>query len=117
LKIFKAQGTGWLAKLTIVNPCYYFKGKSLSSHSAGIFGIAKPLNVALNLEAKAQFFHPDTNQIMCTRTLIITDHIGKHGGKDTITNGSSQGLEGFVLPEIGRSWEKYSFNDYAFYIK
>jgi len=38
-------------------------------------------------------------------------------GKDTITNGSSQGLEGFVLPEIRKSWEKSNSNDYAFYIK
>ena len=54
---------------------------------------------------------------MDTRALIITDHLGKHGGKDTITNGSSQGLEGFVLPEIRKSWEKSNSNDYAFYIK
>jgi|GEM_PF-2816453 hypothetical protein len=40
---------------------------------------------------------------MDTRALIITDHLGKHGGKDTITNGSSYILEGFVLPEIGKS--------------
>ncbi|WP_026808818.1 hypothetical protein [Arenibacter latericius] len=104
-------------EVIMVNPDHYFNGKSLSKYANGIIGIAEYLGVELDSEVKAVFFHPDTNEIMDTRTLIITDHLGKHGGRDTIINGSSRGLNGFILPEIGRSWDKSSFNDYAYYIK
>ncbi|MFV0248692.1 MAG: hypothetical protein ACK5H1_07020 [Tenacibaculum sp.] len=104
-------------EVIIVNPDHYLNGKSLSLHADGMFGIARHIGVELDSEVKAEFFHPNTNELIDSRTLMITAHLGKHAGKDTITNGSSCGLDGFVLPEIGRSWDKSSFNDYAFYIK
>ncbi|MEN8185941.1 MAG: hypothetical protein ABFR05_02295 [Bacteroidota bacterium] len=104
-------------EVVITNPDHYYNGKSLSSHKEGIFGIAKHLGVDLDTEVIAEFYNPDTNELIDKRNLILTAHLGKHGGKDTITNGSSRGLDGYILPEIGRSWDKSSFNDYAFYIK
>jgi len=104
-------------EVIMVNPDHYFNGKSLSSHQNGVIGIANYLGVELDSEVKTEFFHPDTNELIDTRILTITTHLGKHGGKDTITNGSSRGLNGYILPEIGKSWDKSSFNDYAFYIK
>jgi len=104
-------------EVIIVNPDHYYNGKSLAAHQNGILGIAQHLGVDLESEIRAEFYHPDTNELIDERKLIITAHLGKHGGKDTIINGSSRGLDGFVLPEIGRSWDKSSFNDYAFFIK
>ena len=104
-------------EVVITNPDHYYNGKSLSAHKDGIFGIAKHLGIDLDTEIKAEFYHPDTKELIDERVLVLTDHLGKHGGKDTIINGSSRGLDGFVLPEIGRSWDKSSFNDYAFFIK
>lgn len=104
-------------EVVLVNPDHYLNGKSLSSHPDGILGISRHLGVALNSQVKAEFFHPDTNELIDTRELVITDHLGKHAGKDTLTNGSSRGLNGYILPEIGRSWNKASYDDYAYYIK
>ncbi len=104
-------------EVIIVNPDHFLNAKSLSNHPDGILGISRHLGVTLDSEVKADFFHPDTNELIDTRVLIITEYLGKHSGKDTITNGSSRGLNGYILPEIGRSWSKSNSNDYAFYIK
>lgn len=106
-----------LNEVVITNPDHYYNGKSLCAHQNGIFGIAKHLGIDLDSEVRAEFYHPDTNELIYERTLVLTDHLGKHGGKETIINGSSRGLDGYILPEIGRSWDKSSFNDYAFFIK
>lgn len=104
-------------EVIMTNPDHYHNGKSLCSHQNGIIGLAEHLGVELDSEVRAEFYHPDTNEMISERTLVLTTHLGKHGGKDTIINGSSRGLNGFVLPEIGRSWDKSSFNDYAYFIK
>ncbi len=104
-------------EVIIVNPDLFLNAKSLSYHSDGVLGICRHLGVELDSEVKAEFFHPDTNELIESRVLIITEHLGKHSGKDTITNGSSRGLNGYILPEIGKSWNTSSFHDYAFYIK
>lgn len=104
-------------EVIITNPDHYYNGKSLCSHQNGILGLADYLGVELDSEVRAEFYHPDDNKLLDERTLVLTAHLGKHGGKDTIINGSSRGMDGYILPEIGRSWDKSSFNDYAFFIK
>ncbi len=104
-------------EVILVNPDHFLNAKSLSYHPDGILGISRYLGVPLDSEVKAEFFHPDTHELIDTRVLIITEHLGKHSGKDTIINGSSRGLNGYILPEVGKSWNKSSFNDYAFYIQ
>ncbi|PID70309.1 hypothetical protein CSB37_02900 [bacterium DOLZORAL124_38_8] len=104
-------------EMILVNPDHYWNGKSICNHADGIIGIAKAIGVDLDTEVCAKFFHPFTHEKITEKTVVITESLGKHAGKNTATNGSSRSLDGHVMPEIGKSWENGDNDDRAWYVQ
>ncbi len=91
-------------ELILIDKDHYLNGKCLSTHQDGVLGLVKHLGVNLDEESLiGRCYHPDTNEVIKTLTLIPTEYLGRHPGKCCIWNGSSRGFEGKIIPEIGKS--------------
>ncbi len=99
-------------EMILVDPDHYGNGKSLCAHPDGIIGICEYLGVEVDPDDPekqeklvATFYHPDTGEKIDTQDFLPTKYLGKHPGENCIWNGSSRGLDGVILPEIGISKE------------
>lgn len=91
-------------ELLLVDKDHYLNGKCLSTQTNWVLSLAESLWAKMDEESLiAQCFHPDTNEIVQTLSLIPTEFLWKHPWRFCLWNGSSRGLNGQILIEIGKS--------------